>query len=76
MDFDVLERICESSGIDTQFFLDQELNITQLVIGWYESHIAAGGAPDLVAMDLQLEVSAEDRAGQMFSFTWETNARV
>ena len=68
--FDVitLEAVCAASGIESDFFMGlHEDNVAGLIIGWYEAHIANGGAPDATAEDLILEVKLEDQHGGGFS---------
>lgn len=68
MNWAIVERVCEASGIDPAVFQDgPEDNAAQLVVAWYQQHRQAGGEPDAVAEDLLAEAIAEERAGQSVS---------
>lgn len=67
-DWSVIERICRANNLPVELLREgPEDNVAGLLIGWYSSHRAAGGAPDPVADDLLAEVLAEDAAGQFTS---------
>lgn len=64
----VIERICEASNLPIEMFRDApEGNVSALIVTWYQTHRANGGAPDPVAEDLIAEVRAEEKAGQRVS---------
>lgn len=60
-----IEAICASSGLDVSVFKDQhEDNVSGLIVAWYAAHLASGGAIDKVAEQIRAEVEAEDRFGE------------
>jgi len=67
-DWAPIERICAASGLDVGLLRDQpEDALAEVLTVWYRQHLAAGGAPDPVYVDLIGEVAAEDAAGQPYS---------
>lgn len=67
-DWNVVERICEASGLPVEMFRDApEDNVSGLIVGWYQAHRKHGGEADPVADDLIAEVVAEEKAGQTVS---------
>lgn len=67
-DWNVVERICEASGLPVEMFRDApEDNVSGLIVGWYQAHRQHGGEADPVADDLIAEVVAEEKAGQTVS---------
>lgn len=67
-DWAPIERICAASGVDVAILRDgPEDSLAGLLIAWHRQHLAAGGAPDPVYVDLAGEVIAEDAAGQQYS---------
>ena len=67
-DWEVIERICEASGLPVNLFCDElDENVTGLILSWYQVHIQSGGERDPVQDDLIAEVIAEEEAGQKFS---------
>jgi hypothetical protein len=63
-DWAPIEAICAASDIDPDHFKrSAEDNVVSLIVAWYRRHVAAGGAPDLVAEQLGAEVAAESVAG-------------
>jgi hypothetical protein len=67
-DWDVIERICEASGLPVEMFRDApEDNVSGLIVSWYQVHRQHGGEPDPVAEDLIAEVDAEEKLGQTVS---------
>lgn len=67
-DWAPIERICEASGLDVALLREtDEDSLAGLLTAWYRHHLAAGGAPDPVYLDLIGEVQAEDAAGQRYS---------
>lgn len=68
-DWDVVERICKSSGLPVTMFRDaSEDNVAGLIVSWYQAHRQNGGAADPVAEDLIAEVIEEEKAGQQVSY--------
>lgn len=68
-DRSVIERICRANNLPVELLSEgAEDNVAGLLIGWYSTHRADGGAPDPVAEDLLAEVQAEAAAGQAFSY--------
>lgn len=66
--WDVVERICEASGLGVEIFRDApEDNVSGLIVGWYQAHRKNGGKADPIAEDLIAEVVAEEKAGQGIS---------
>lgn len=68
--FDVaaIERVERDSGLPPGFFAGQpEDAVAEVIVTWYQHHLAAGGASDPVADELIAEVRAEDAAGQAYS---------
>lgn len=64
----VIMRICEASGIDPAITLGDKENISGIIVAWYDTHRAAGGAADPVADELIAECIAEDERGGGFSY--------
>lgn len=63
-DWGPIEAICDASGVDVRNFKEcDEDNVGGLIVAWYESHRAAGGAVDQVAEQVIAEVEAESVAG-------------
>jgi hypothetical protein len=59
-----IRQICEASGLDFRLFKDTpEDNVAGLLVAWYTTHRASGGAPDPVQEQLLAEVEAEDLVG-------------
>lgn len=57
----IVTRICEASGLDPALMHEApEDNVAGLIVAWYASHLAGGGAPDPVAEQISAEVRAED----------------
>lgn len=64
-DWDVIGRICAASNLPPEILRDApEENVAGLIMGWYRSHLNAGGEPDPVAEDLISETHIEDERGQ------------
>jgi hypothetical protein len=60
-DWTPIERICEASGIDIAIFDDEEEDaLSELIIEWYQAHLASGGAPDPVQEELIAEADNEE----------------
>ncbi len=60
-DWTPIERICEASGIDMAVFDDEtEDSVSELIIEWYQAHLASGGAPDPVQEELIAEAEEEE----------------
>lgn len=67
-DWTPIERVCAASGIDVSLLRDShEDSLAELLTAWYRNHLATGGMPDQVYVDLIGEVKAEDAAGQHYS---------
>ena len=65
---EVIERICEASGIDSALILESpEDSLAALIVAWYAAHRERGCDPDPVADDLIGEVVAENALGGGFS---------
>ena len=63
-DWTPIERICEASGIDIAVFDDDsEDDLSELIIEWYQAHLASGGAPDPVQDELIAEAADEEAQG-------------
>jgi len=63
-DWDVIERICQASGISPEVFSQApEDNVSGLIVRWYNAHRADGGAPDPAAEHLIEEVKIENERG-------------
>lgn len=57
-----IERICAASDLDLDTLLAESgENLSELILAWYEAHLAAGGPPDPVQESLLQEVEAEAR---------------
>lgn len=57
-----------ASGLPAGYFAARpEDALGALLTAWYRAHLAAGGAPDPVWVDLIGEVAAEDERGQHVS---------
>jgi len=66
---EIINAICEHSGIDSQVFWEShEDNMAGLIIEWYASHLKNGGERDAVADDLITETLAEDERGGGISY--------
>lgn len=64
-DWAPIERICDASGLDIEFFKSgPEDHVCQLITHWYNAHVAAGGERDPVSDDLITEMLIEDAHGQ------------
>lgn len=61
-DAEPIERVCEANDIDADAFLTED-NIGALLNGWYQAHLASGGAPDQVQEQVLAEVNAEGESG-------------
>ena len=61
-DAELLEWGCEANDIDAETFLTED-NMGALLKGWYQAHLASGGAPDQVQEQILAEVQAEDEFG-------------
>jgi hypothetical protein len=61
-DAEPVERVCEANDIDADTFLTED-NIGALLNGWYQAHLANGGAPDQVQEQVLAEGQAEDEFG-------------
>jgi hypothetical protein len=60
----VISSIEAASGLPDGYFLGQpEDALAALLTQWYRSHLADGGAPDLVQEDLIAEARLEDERG-------------
>lgn len=60
----IISRIEAASGLPDGFFMGQDEDaVSSLIAQWYGVHIAAGGAPDPVQVDLIAEVGFEDAHG-------------
>lgn len=67
-DLAVVEAIERESGLPPGFFMAQpEDAVAEVIVTWYQHHLAAGGERDPVADELIAEVRAEDAAGQPYS---------
>lgn len=59
-----IEAICEASGLSVDNFRNApEDNTASLISALYQQHLAAGGAPHPVMVDLLGEIAAEDAFG-------------
>lgn len=48
-DWEAIERLCQASGIDCDFFRRAgESNVVRLINHWYEIHLRNGGPADMV----------------------------
>lgn len=66
---EIINAICEHSGIDPKVFWDShEDNMAGLIIEWYANHLKNGGERDLIADDLIAEAMAEDQLGGGISY--------
>lgn len=55
-DWTPVERICAASGLDLARLEDPACDdLSELIVAWYEAHLAAGGAPDEVQEALLAE---------------------
>ncbi len=62
-DWTPIEQICEASGIDIAVFDDEDEDaLSELIIAWYQAHLASGGAPDPVQEELIAEADEESRS--------------
>ena len=68
-DWGAIERLCEHNGMDPNIYLEtHEGNVLELIIAWYAAHIAAGGDPDPVMVQIMAEALAEDKRGGGLSY--------
>jgi len=68
LDFNVLDRICEASGLLPTHFRDSHAdNVADFIVSWYVAHRKAGGDPDEVADELIAEMTEEEPAFQTVS---------
>jgi len=57
-----IEEICAASGIDLDALIEEsEENLSELLLAWYEAHLAAGGEADPVQEALRSEAEEEAR---------------
>jgi len=55
-DWTPIERICAASGLDPARLEDPASDdLSELIVAWYEAHLAGGGAPDPVQEALLAE---------------------
>lgn len=67
-DMAAVETICRASSIPVEMLRDgPEDSVSDLLVAWYQAHIAQGGAHDPIADDLIAEAMIEESAGQSFS---------
>lgn len=60
----VIERIALASGLPADYFMARDEDaVAELIVRWYGSHRAAGGAADAAAEDLIAETHIEDERG-------------
>jgi len=51
-----LEQICAANALDPSMLEEEDSDIvSELIVAWYEAHLAAGGAPDPIQEGLLLE---------------------
>lgn len=67
-DWSPVELICKASNVPVEILKEgPEDNVSNLLIAWYESHIASGGERDPVADDIIGEAIIEQHHGQLVS---------
>ena len=65
-DWDLIEDICNASGIDIEEFRDDhEDRVSGLIHQWYAEHRGRGGAPDPIMEDIIIEAKLEEVFGDV-----------
>ena len=64
-EWEPIEALCESSGIDADIFLHgPQSNVAGLLVAWYAEHIRSGGQRDAVADQMLIEAITEAQYGE------------